>query len=64
MSDDKIIDFQTAKEPHMHARRDKKVDEIRQAFESYLNESGLSDGKDSRQQRRKKQRDADKKKKR
>lgn len=59
MPDDKIIDFQTAKEPHVHARRDKKVDDMRQAFENYLN-----DGTESRQQRRKKQRDKDKKKKR
>ncbi len=59
MPDDKIIDFQTAKEPHLHTRRDKKVDEMRQAFANYLD-----DGTESRQQRRKKQRDKDKKKKR
>lgn len=60
MADDKIIDFQTAKEPHVHARRDKKVDEMRQAFANYLDDGSNV----SRQQRRKKQRDKDKKKKR
>lgn len=60
MPDDKIIDFQTAKEPHVHTRRDKKVDEMRQAFANYLDDGSEK----SRQQRRKKQRDKDKKKKR
>lgn len=59
MPDDKIIDFNTAKEPHVHARREQKVDDMRKAFENYLN-----DGQDTRQQRRKKERDKAKKKKR
>lgn len=59
MPDDKIIDFNAAKEPHMHARREKKVDDMRKAFENYLNDGQV---KDSRQQRRKKNRDKAKKK--
>lgn len=59
MPDDKIIDFQTAKEPHIHTKREKKVADMRRAFENYLN-----DGSETRQQKRKKQRDKDKKKKR
>lgn len=54
---DKVIDFHTAKVPHTHARREKKVEEIRQAFANYLD-----DGTETRQQKRKKQRDKKKKK--
>lgn len=62
MADDKIIDFQTAKAPHVHARRDKQVDEMRQAFANYLEEGKSPADRETRQQRRKKDRDRNKKK--
>ncbi|WP_163833571.1 tRNA (uracil-5-)-methyltransferase [Spartinivicinus ruber] len=36
MSDDKVIDFLSAKEPHVHSRKEQKVKDMRQRFEAYL----------------------------
>lgn len=36
MSDDKVIDFHTAKESHVHVRKEQKVKELQERFEAYL----------------------------
>ncbi|MCX4029326.1 hypothetical protein H0A36_19285 [Endozoicomonas sp. SM1973] len=36
MSDDKVIDFVSAKEPHLHARKEQKVKNLQQRFEACL----------------------------
>jgi hypothetical protein len=47
MSDEKIIDFDYAKQPHVYARKDEKVKNIQSAFKAARKKAG-SDSKSSR----------------
>jgi hypothetical protein len=52
-----VVSFADARRPHEFARKEKRLEETRQAFETYLEAGeGLS-----RQQKRKKERDKNKK---
>ncbi|CBL44680.1 Hypothetical protein HDN1F_10970 [gamma proteobacterium HdN1] len=57
MAEENVIDFNSAKSPHVFARRERRADAMRDAFANYL-----EDGSETRQQRRQKARQKAKKK--
>ncbi len=53
-----VIAFDDAKRPHLFARKEERLAAVKAGFEAYLSGGGA----ETRQQRRKKQRDAKKRK--